>query len=49
MFNFFGRGRGRMLWEAFNLSKNGPETFENLQNYWVLVIFHHPQLKNNNN
>ena len=44
MFKFFGiarfghyefNGRGRMLWEAFNLSKNGPEFFENLQNYRV--------------
>ena len=49
MFNFFFgiarfghyelNGRSRMLWEAYNVSKNGPEIFEILQNYWVLVIF----------
>ena len=43
--NYEFNRRGCMLWESFILSKNGPEIFENLQNYWVLVIFPHPQLK----
>ena len=34
-------GRGRMLWKAFNLSKNGSEIFENLQK--LLGVSHFPQ------